>query len=487
MRLTPIGKLMFFLIGLALVATAVHQVPAARLAVQRLLGRATPANEVTSSTGSTDRPGQTAPSGRPSGATPRLRLHGSNTIGADLAPALAEKFLARQGATGIHRASGAADEMTVEGQVPGESDPFVIEIAAHGSGTAFEDLASGTADVGMASRRIKPEEKLRLAALGDMTSSAAEHVLGLDGLAVLVARDNPVEALTLEQIRDLFSGRVADWSALGGSPGPVQVYARDDRSGTFDTFKSLVLHDAPLAGSARRYEDSRKLSADVAGDPRGIGFVGLAYVGDAKALKVSEAGSVAYRPTVFTVRTEDYRLSRRLYLYASPTSTNPWVNKFIQLALSDEGQAVVDAIGFVGQSLAAPVADAAPAHSGDVPPEYARLTRDATRVPLDFRFESGSDRLDNKALRDIGRLLESLSQPANRGKRVLLFGFADALGSADANRRLSQARAQAVAGELGSEGVRPDAVSGFGAALPVASNETEEGRGRNRRVEVWLR
>lgn len=190
---------------------------------------------------------------------------------------------------------------------------------------------------------------------------------------------------------------------------------------------------------------------------------------------------------MFTVRTEDYLLSRRLYLYISPASPNPWVGKFVQFALSDEGQAVVDTVGFVGQSLKAPVAEAAPALPSTAPAEYERLTRSATRLPLAFRFESGSNRLDNKSLRDIGRLLESMSQPANRGRRVLLFGFADALGSPETNRRLSEARAAAVADELRSEGVEPEAIKGFGSALPVASNETEEGKARNRRVEVWLR
>ena len=476
MRLTALSKFLIFLIGLALVATAVYRFgPSLWRSAGRSVGDpAQPAEPTTSAA-------------TPSGAAPRLRLHGSNTIGRDLAPALAEKFLAKEGATDVRRVPGAEDEMRVEGRLPGESLPFVIEIAAHGSGTAFSDLASGGADVGMSSRRIKPDEKVRLAALGDMTSPAAEHVLGLDGIAVVVSRANPLESLSLQQIRDLFTGRVADWAEVGGSPGPVEIYARDDRSGTFDTFKSLALHEAPLASGAQRFEDSRKLSSEVAANPRGIGFVGLAYVGDAKALKVSEGGSVPYRPTVFTVRTEDYLLSRRLYLYVSPASSNPWVGKFVQFALSNEGQAVVDTAGFVGQSLLEPVREAAPALPSQVPAEYERLTRGATRLPLVFRFETGSDRLDNKSLRDIGRLLESLSQPVNRGRRVLLFGFADSIGGAEANRRLSEARAAAVAGELRSEGVEPDASTGFGSALPVASNETEEGKARNRRVEVWLK
>ncbi len=484
MRLTPLAKLLVFLVGLSLVGFAVYRfVPSVRQRLGAALGPGT------SSKGESD--GGAAPAGetsaRASGVAPRLSLQGSNTIGRDLAPALAEKLLAHEGATGIHRVPVAEDEVVVEGNVPGEKEPVAISIAAHGSGTAFEGLAAGTTDIGMASRRIKTEEKLKLAALGDMTSPAAEHVLGLDGIAVIVSRGNSAaDALTLDQIRDLFSGRTTDWSALGGTAGPVQVYARDDRSGTYDTFESLVLRGLHLAAGARRYEDNRKLAADVAADPRGIGFVGLAYVGDARAVKVSEGGSVAYRPTVFTVRTEDYRLSRRLYLYASPTSANPWVGKFVQFALSDEGQAVVDAIGFVGQSLGGDLGLESPVTGADVPPEYTRLTRGAARLPLDFRFEVASDHLDNKALRDIGRLLENLSRAENRKRRVLLFGFADSLGGAEANRRLSIARAGAVAAELRSEGVEAEVATGFGSALPVASNETEEGRHRNRRVEVWL-
>lgn len=474
MRLTPIGKLLLFVVGLALAGTAAYRLLPAGLVerwTQRRWARQT----------------SVPPTAPPASAAVRLRLDGSNTIGRDLAPALAEKFLAHEGATGIHRIPGPPDETLVEGRIAGENTPVAIEIRAHGSGTAFEGLGSGVADIGMSSRRIKPDEKRLLAALGDMTSPANEFVLGLDGVAVIVHRANPVESLSLEKVRDLFSGRTSNWSELGGTPGPVHLHARDERSGTWETFRQLVLREAALAASAARTEDSRELAAAVAADPGAIGFVGLAYVGDAKALKISEAGSVAYRPTVFTVRTEDYLLSRRLYLYAAATPARPWTSRFVQFALSHEGQSVVDAIGFVGQSLLdAPVAREE-ATGGLVPAAYLSQTRGASRLPLAFRFESGSDRLDNKALRDLGRLLEVLARPDHAGRELLLIGFADSRGGEDSNLRLSRARAEAVSNELAAEGIRAVVVSGFGGAIPVATNDTEEGRARNRRVEVWLR
>jgi phosphate transport system substrate-binding protein len=417
-----------------------------------------------------------------------LRIHGSNTIGAKLMPALAERFLAAQGAQQVHSVAGADPvEQTVVGQLPGDSAPRGIEIAAHGSSTAFADLAAGRCDIGMASRPIEPGEKTKLAALGDMTGRASEHVVGLDGIAVVVNQANPVEGLSSTQLGDIFSGRIADWSQVGGTAGAIGLYARDDKSGTFEIFNKQILRGRALAASARRFEDSSQLSRSVAQDPRGIGFIGLPYVGDCKALKLADAGAVPMRPTVLTVRTEDYLLSRRLLLYTPPVSSNPWVKKFVEFALSDAGQAVVETAGFVGQALnAKTVVVPAEAPAAALPPAYAQATRNAERLPFDFRFKTGSDQLDNKAFRDLGRFVQLMTGQSYSGRAIVLLGFADATGRRPANQALSEGRARSVAGELAAEGLRPAVVQGFGQDLPVASNDTEEGREKNRRVEVWL-
>src|ERR1700746_2614413 len=108
----------------------------------------------------------------------------------------------------------------------------------------------------MSSRQIKPDEakQCTLAGLGDMFSPACENVLGLDGIAVFVNRSNPVNALTKEQIADIFSGEITDWSQIGDHPGPINLHAPDDKSGTFDMFNSLVLGTGHLSSQASRYE-----------------------------------------------------------------------------------------------------------------------------------------------------------------------------------------------------------------------------------------
>jgi len=418
-----------------------------------------------------------------------LRLHGSNTIGERLGPALAEKFLLAERATDVRIVPGAKpEEQTVEGILPGEKGRKVIEIQAFGSKTAFEDLGAGKCDIRMASRPIKPEEKEKLKLLGDLTARASEHVLGLDGLAVVVNSANPVDALTIEQIGRIFSGEITSWSEVGGTAGPIQVYARDDKSGTYDTFKSLVLKDQSLVGSARRYENSEKLSDDVAADASGVGFIGMPFIRSAKALKVSAKGALPIRPNPLSVKTEDYPLSRRLFLYKPAASENAWASKFVTFALSDKGQEIVSSIGFMDQKLhPEPDDHGLTPLPGNLPPEYARLIQGTERIPFDFRFKTGSSELDNKAFRDLGRLAQLMSTADYQNRQILLLGFADSKGKPDANLRLSRERAESVERELKGESVRAAVVKGFGQELPVGDNDTEEGRQKNRRVEVWLR
>ncbi|MGA7379372.1 MAG: PstS family phosphate ABC transporter substrate-binding protein, partial [Terriglobales bacterium] len=333
-----------------------------------------------------------------------LKLSGSNTIGAALAPALAEAFLKQQGATEVKTFAGDRDdEVRVEGVLPGGARK-AIEIHAHGSATAFEDLASGRADIGMASGRIKTEEAAQLASLGDMTSAACEHILGLDGIAIIVNRNNPVRALAKDQIAQIFSGGIGNWLQVGGSAGAINLYARDDRSGTYDTFRTLVLGNAPLAPSAKRIEDSRKLSDSVARDANGIGFIGLAYVQEARAVAVYENGTAPLLPSPFTVATEDYALSRRLFLYTPAHPRQELTSKFVDFALSQAGQNIVAEIGFVGQNiLAAAISASSTTAAG--PADYFRLTSGADRLSLDFRFREGRSQLDNKAVADLTRVV----------------------------------------------------------------------------------
>jgi phosphate transport system substrate-binding protein len=414
-----------------------------------------------------------ASSGSVIGGTPLLRLSGSNTIGAELAPALAEAWIKSRGATDVKRQAGKPDEVRIAGILNGQ--PLALDIRAHGSKTAFEDLAAGVCDIGMASRKITPDEAAMLQAkgLGDLTSNVNEKVLGLDGVSVIVNDVNSDDSMSKDQVAAIFAGESTgkEW----------HIYARDDKSGTYDTFKDRVLGARSLVSSAKRIEDSRALVKAVADDRKGIGFVGLPYAIGVKVLAIAEKGAAPRVPNTMTVRTEEYPLSRRLFFYI-PENASPTAREFVRFALSAGGQEVVQKIGFVGQKVEV-MTQKTPAGG---PREYVGLMPSSDRLSVDFRFRTGSSDLDTKAADDIDRVTSMMGgQFAGRG--VMLVGFADNTGQPAANLGLSKRRAQAVAEQMQRRGIIPVLVTGFGAELPVADNGTPEGREKNRRVEVWLR
>ena len=412
---------------------------------------------------------------------PVLRLGGSNTIGAKLAPALLVAYFKESGCSDVKSAAAAADESVVSCSTNGKN--LTATVSAHGSSTAFKGLGDKSLDIGMASRKITAAETERLKALGDMTSPSNEHVLGLDGIAVIVHPGNGAAKLTVDQVAAIFTGVINDWKQLGGNVGKINVYARDDQSGTFDTFKALVLDKTPLIAGAKRFEDSAALSAAVANDPDGIGFVGLATIGNAKAVAVGPTGAASLLPNRFTVATEDYALSRRLFLYSAQSSSKPEVARFIEFVNSAKGQAVVEQTGLVPLTIRQ---ERSTVPTG-APSAYNGLVANALRLSVNFRFRTGSSELDNRGLKDLDRVTEFLASSSVNPDRLMLFGFADSRGAAALNQTLSENRAKTVASALELRGVQPKTVRGFGSAIPVADNSTADGQNRNRRVEVWVR
>ncbi|MDQ3200598.1 MAG: phosphate ABC transporter substrate-binding/OmpA family protein [Pseudomonadota bacterium] len=413
-----------------------------------------------------------------------LRIQGSNTIGAALGPALVEGLMREQGLLKLRReVSDQANELRVVGQTA-EGKRVVVQIAAHGSSTGFSALKNASADLAASSRPIKDSEIAALQSLGDLKSTGAEQVIAIDGLAIILHPQNPLSQLDTEQLARIFSGEAKTWEDIGGSGGTIHVYARDDQSGTFDTFKEIVLsrRGKTLSDAARRFESSEQLSDAVSRDPQGIGFIGLPYVRQAKALAITDGRSQAMLPHSSLIATEDYPLSRRLFLYLPPRGDNPWAQALVAFAQSSAGQAIVAANGFIAQTVQA--MNVTP--NALMPEAYQALSRHAQRLTVNFRFEEGSATLDNKARQDLSRVFDYLKQHDKTDRRVTLVGFGDAKSDPARADLLSKLRAMAVRRELVKSGVVFREIRGFGAEMPVATNSADEGRIRNRRVEVWV-
>lgn len=399
-----------------------------------------------------------------------LRLHGSNTIGAKLAPRLAEAYLRRLGCDSISRTPGAQpNESTLIGQCDGSV--LGIEIHAHGSSTGFKDLNAESCDIAMASRQIKDKEVKQLLRLGDMTAVQSEHVIAMDGIAVIVHPRNPIASLDIDQLRGVFSGKVSDWAAFGGRPGPITVYARDDKSGTYDTFKHLVLRKTPLSSRAKRYESNADLSKAVSSDRSAIGFTGLPYILRSNALAVKPAtGAAGISPAVFNVAVEEYPLSRRLYLYAAPEPANGHVRPFLDFVQTDAAQTHVKDVGFVKLSLNAEEQDVKSEKFAS--PEVARRYRSETvsgwRMTFNFRYNGRG--LDNRSRKDLDRLVNYMTRPEKRYYQLLLVEF----NTCDQAPRLIAS----VEDQIGLDQlfVRPQRM-----CLPGTNPESDNA------IEVWLR
>lgn len=442
----------------------------------------------------------------PCTATPgKIGVRGSNTIGASLMPSLIEKYAQTLPGGKLERQLGAADKQTLR-IVSGGAEKGVVDLQATGSGDAFKGLLDCSTQIGMSSRSINPQEanNLRGKYNVDMLNFDSEHVIGLDGVAVIVNSANPLKdvAFNLDVIARLFSGEVSDWGQIGGKPGPVKVIARDDKSGTFKTFDDLVLKSTKraLVGTAVRLENSDMLTDEVDKDANAIGFIGLPYIGNNKALSLGSSCGITQAASRFTIQSEIYPLSRRLFLYSIGTPADPLAKDLLTFALSDAAQDIVRNEKFVDQRVEFQEFAAQEAWATVVAGQFDRrvpkpfvdafdsLRREAKRASVMFRFTKGSAQLDNKALLDVGRVARLLRDPSVAGKPWLLVGFADADGGFRANIGLAIQRATAVGDALRALGIAvgQNNISTLSSLAPVACNDNDQGKSLNRRVELWI-
>ncbi|HKF58044.1 MAG TPA: phosphate ABC transporter substrate-binding/OmpA family protein, partial [Blastocatellia bacterium] len=425
---------------------------------------------------------------------PTFRIHGSNTLGSDCVPALVKAYLHHLGAKDVGVTPVRKEEVVISAKT-GKGLPVGIEVQSHGSWTGFRDLADGKAELAMASTRLPDPESIKgdssdaaskraaLEQLKDLKSAATEYVVGLDGIAII---GSPARAastsLTKQQVCDIFSGKVSDWSQIDAAhPGLIKRYVRDKNSGTRKTFIDICYEgkdNLPVSGP-QVLEDSHQLSDSVAKDPDAIGFVGLPFVKPASPIAVE-----GRLPAESSVRLEEYALTRRLYLYRNQhdPAESGYINDFVDFALSPEGQNIVRQSGFVDQEIK--LEEIEPLHGS--PRDYLALTAGARRASLEVRFESSRATIDSKAMRDLARLKKFLEDSHALTQGVLVLGFADRSGTPYRNCTISRERARLVEDQLHRMGVANTMSVAFGQAMPLTEEVGPEGMAKNRRVEIWV-
>jgi len=219
-----------------------------------------------------------------------------------------------------------------------------IHVTGGGSGVGIAALINGTTDVAASSRPIKTSEIDKLKAR--FATRGVGIPIARDGLAVYLNTANTVQELSLQQLRDIYTGKVTNWKDVGGKDAPIILYSRENSSGTYGYFKDNVLMGNDYSPRAQTLQGTAAVVNAVSKDPNGIGYGGAAYAKGVKFAKVKkDARSAAFSPSLETVRSGDYPISRYLYLYLR---TNPSgdAKKFIDWSLTAEGQKIVTEVGY---------------------------------------------------------------------------------------------------------------------------------------------
>jgi len=216
-----------------------------------------------------------------------------------------------------------------------------ITVSESGSGNGAKSLMNGVCDVANLSRPMKGTE-FKAAAGNDIQPVA--HVVALDGLPILVHPQNPIQDLTIDQIRRIYTGEITNWKEVGGPNLGIVVITRDTNSGTYETFEGLVMSKQKITEKAEYVGSNGAIRQRVQTTPAAIGYAGLGFVDKTvKAIKVN-----GVYPSAATVRTGEYAIARPLFMYTNGyPKLGSAVYQFVTLHLTEDGQEIVEEIGFI--------------------------------------------------------------------------------------------------------------------------------------------
>lgn len=216
-----------------------------------------------------------------------------------------------------------------------------ITVSESGSGNGAKSLINGTCNIADMSRFMKAKEFKAASEKGIMPVA---HVVALDGLPILVHPANPVKQLTVEQVRDIYMGKITNWKDVGGPNKKIVTISRDTNSGTYETFHKLVMKKQKIAEGCEYVGSNGAVRSRVQSTPNAIGYAGLGFVD--KTVKALSINGVY--PSRKTVSTGKYPIARPLFMFTNGyPKMGSHVYQFVTIHLTKQGQEMVERIGFV--------------------------------------------------------------------------------------------------------------------------------------------
>lgn len=211
-----------------------------------------------------------------------------------------------------------------------ENSQISIEINQVGSSAGVKDVINGVSDIGMASRELKDAEKQEVKAT----------IIAYDGIAIITNRNNPVSNLSMEQLKDIYTGQITNWKDIeGGEDKPIVVISREEGSGTRSAFQEIVGYKSEdLIANATISDGNGNVKSTVEGNENAIGFISFEYLDD----EISKLSIDGVKPEVDSVISGNYKISRPFILATKEAELKEEANALIEYILSKDGQTLVE-------------------------------------------------------------------------------------------------------------------------------------------------
>ncbi len=373
--------------------------------------------------------------------------------------------------------------------------------------TAYEMLVSGETPIIFRDQRANKKERdfVEEAGIGQLDSYEQDRVIAVQGFAVVVNPNNPVGAISIEQLAQVMAGQITDWSELGGTAGPIDIYSYDPESETFAAYNEMILEpfELTLSPDANIVRDARELTTIMMSDEAGIGLVNYNSRRETRTLPLTSECGITTDISQFSIKTEEYPLNHRVHVYSRPDVSGyaadllayidgPALDGLVAQAGFVDLGVVADVQVAAAERTAAMAAEATDAYEKGFMDTLVQNQGSYERLSTTFRFAPGTDDLDAKGTRDLARLVGFLRD--RKPAEVVIVGFTDGKGTFDANLIASESRAAGVLGQVVAEATAEGGMEGtaftsmgFGELSPVGCNSTPQGRAKNRRVEIWIK
>jgi len=415
-----------------------------------------------------------------------LRICGDQELCNQLMPSLVHHFFEKSGIQNISRKTVENGNIQIYGQQKNQGYLFAIESVP--TTKAYQWLLYGQCDMVISGQRIQKKSPIQPVAKPDETDlRPTEYVIAMDGIVAMVHPSNPIQNLQIQEIQKIFRGQDKRWP-FSDTSQEIHIYTPKSSSDLYQVFQKKFL-DGKKLHATREFEDLDSLSKYLHKDPNGIGLCSLPFIYDNQPLAIADHEIDPVRPGYFSVSIDSYLMIRNIYLYTVLVSAEENTLPFVTFIQSSKGQEVVKRCGYVDCTIKAlgsrrelwqkPFNKA-------VFNKLVKITRQTQKLSMNFYFKSNDYQLTGESSQKLKQLISWLRRKAGMLK-IYVIGYSDSRGAYRQNCLVALKRAETVAREMKISGIYVDEIVTACEEFPIASNQTNAGRFKNRRVEIWVK